>query len=449
MNTILEMANPIEEPESGIFSTGIDYLGKPKNVTIQKDIITCPSFFEVSLPIYDNTKLSLKLPEKINLPSIEHNAYISILSNGSKIKLEKFMAENESLLIYTEALISDSFWLIVYLFQIKNEEKQKMIKMREESEIKFKSSSQKKVKISSDSNQLPPISPANSNKIIHSKDKSEEIIQTILKRMSKNYFNFFIRVCDLGQTVAYDSYLNEFKDFMTYNVYYSIYLTFPKSRHLFNEQFQNRLMEIFSYLFNGVTIENHFNKMNWELDLGKGNIIEEFPVCKEEEQLILPEVSEIKEFIEKNFQLSKYKKAITKSKANIVYTNNKKTRRYFQRKEVKSDILNTPLYRLYAENNKFSTLNLLKPIKITNRKIIDIQDISKKHKKFIEEGKRIYKDFENKKSKFEEFKKAKLEEYAKRAKVLTNNENRIKEEMAEIRIMRAQEYANYLLFISK
>lgn len=36
-------------------------------------------------------------------------------------------------------------------------------------------------------------------------------------------------------------------------------------------------------------------------------------------------------------------------------------------------ILNTPLYRLYAENSKFQTLNLIKPIKFNQTKNIDME----------------------------------------------------------------------------
>ena len=40
-------------------------------------------------------------------------------------------------------------------------------------------------------------------------------------------------------------------------------------------------------------------------------------------------------------------------------------------------ILNTPLYRLYAENNRFETLNMIKPIKFSQRKVVNIQQKTK------------------------------------------------------------------------
>lgn len=39
---------------------------------------------------------------------------------------------------------------------------------------------------------------------------------------------------------------------------------------------------------------------------------------------------------------------------------------------ITTTILNTPLYRIYAENNKFETLNLIKPIKFSQRRVMDI-----------------------------------------------------------------------------
>ena len=61
---------------------------------------------------------------------------------------------------------------------------------------------------------------------------------------------------------------------MTHPVYYSIYLAFPKSHHLFNEEFINRIVYFFTYLFNGLVSENNFVELQWGLDLGKGYYIE-------------------------------------------------------------------------------------------------------------------------------------------------------------------------------
>jgi hypothetical protein len=43
-----------------------------------------------------------------------------------------------------------------------------------------------------------------------------------------------------------------------------------------------------------------------------------------------------------------------------------------KRMTITTTILNTPLYRLYAETHKFETLNMIKPIKFSQRKVMDI-----------------------------------------------------------------------------
>ena len=43
-------------------------------------------------------------------------------------------------------------------------------------------------------------------------------------------------------------------------------------------------------------------------------------------------------------------------------------------KLIKQTILNTPLYRLYAETNKFETLNMIKPINLSHRKPIELKE---------------------------------------------------------------------------
>jgi hypothetical protein len=41
-------------------------------------------------------------------------------------------------------------------------------------------------------------------------------------------------------------------------------------------------------------------------------------------------------------------------------------------------ILNTPLYRFYTENNKFETLNMIKPIKLSKKDNYDVDAVEKK-----------------------------------------------------------------------
>ena len=73
---------------------------------------------------------------------------------------------------------------------------------------------------------------------------------------------------------------------MNQNVYYSIYLPFPKSRYLFGEDFRNRVVFYFAYLYNGLTSEYSFVQLYWELGLGKDNIIENFVKYKDEHHMI-------------------------------------------------------------------------------------------------------------------------------------------------------------------
>ena len=41
---------------------------------------------------------------------------------------------------------------------------------------------------------------------------------------------------------------------------------------------------------------------------------------------------------------------------------------------IQTSICNTPLYRMNAENLKFETLNMIKPIKLKQRKIFDTNE---------------------------------------------------------------------------
>jgi len=64
---------------------------------------------------------------------------------------------------------------------------------------------------------------------------------------------------------------------------------------------------------------------------------------------------------------------------------------------VATTILNTPLYRLYAENNRFETLNMIKPIKLSQRKIVDIEKKSKLDSEYLTQVKNYAKEMNKKK----------------------------------------------------
>ena len=426
----MEEVTPIDDINSivnlnennGAFATGIDYIGgnKPeKEITlplIKKQtppkaeepkpeiiLIKSPTFFEVHPPQYDPNNLSLPIP--VDIIKIKKNALNSINTSG-KSKFSEFL-KKPALKELIDALISDSFWFVVCFFQSKNENYSK----------------------SEDDPQNPKIKTISKNEQI-------KLISEILCRMSCNYFKFFIRVCDMGQTRKNDSALNSFKNFMSHSVYYSIYLAFPKSRHLFNEEFRNRIVYFFTYLFNGLVSENNFVELHWELDLGKGNIIENNTKEKDIIPMKLPTMTELQSLIDKIMNKNKFKGKMKK--------NGKK-----RKEEVNTDILNTPLYRIYAETHKFETLNLVKPIKMSNRKIIDIYAINKIHAGYVKFAKDTLREAADRKVQYMKKIKEKEDEYQKQINEIKANEDRVKKELENIKLQRVQEYANYCIFLSK
>jgi hypothetical protein len=408
----------LNENSGGGFATGIDYIGENKT---PKEIILPPiktptppkqeepknkseTFFEIQVPQYDPNNLSLPIP--VDIVKIKKNALNSI-NSSKKNKFSEFL-KMKALCELIDALISDSFWFVVCFFQSKNENYGKP-----EDDTQYSKS-----KISSKNDQLKPISE-------------------ILMRISSNYFKFFIRVGDLGPIRKNDSALNSFKNFMCHSVYYSIYLAFPKSRHLFDEEFRNRIVYFFTYLFNGLVSENNFVELHWELDLGKGNIIENNSnKSKDIIPMKLPNMTELQNLIDKILNKDKFKGKLKK--------NSKR-----KRDEVNTDILNTPLYRIYAETHKFETLNLVKPIKMSNRKIIDIYAINKIHAGYVKFAKDTLKEAAERKAQYLKKIKEKEEEYQKQINEIKINEERVKKELENIKIQRVQEYANYCIFLSK
>ena len=407
---------------NGAFATGIDYIGgnkQEKEITlppIKKQtppkleeakseiiIIKSPTFFEVHPPQYDPSNLSLPIP--VDIIKIKKNALNSINTSG-KTKFSEFL-KKPALRELIDALISDSFWFVVCFFQSKNENYTKNEEDLQNSKIK-----------------------------IMSKNEQTKLISEILCRMSCNYFKFFIRVCDMGQTRKNDSALNSFKNFMSHSVYYSIYLAFPKSRHLFNEEFRNRIVYFFTYLFNGLVSENNFVELQWGLDLGKGNIIETNIKTKDIIPMKLPNMTELQGLIDQILNKDKFKGKMKK-----------KTK--LRKEEVNTDILNTPLYRIYAETNKFETLNLVKPIKMSNRKIIDIYQMNKVHAGYVKFAKDTLRNAAERKAQFLKKIKEKEEEFQKQINEIKSNEERVKKELESIKIQRVQEYANYCIFLSK
>lgn len=85
-------------------------------------------------------------------------------------------------------------------------------------------------------------------------------------------------------------------------------------------------------------------------------------VLETENELVLPEISDFDKLIKSNL---KNQEILSRGKPQT--SNNSKM-------TINASILNTPLYRFYAETNKFETLNMIKPIKINQRKAMDISE---------------------------------------------------------------------------
>ena len=168
---------------------------------------------------------------------------------SDKNKLAHILKDDE-LNKLTDAMISDSFWFTVSFFNTINKEKKE-----NHNNKKFSSKEEKLL-----SNSL-----------------KEAVI--ILKRISENYFKFFIKLCDETATARKDqkdlkdNILEIFYDFLSQCVFYSIFLAFPKSRFMFDNTFRFKIVSMFAYIYNGLIIQN-FNLDHWDLDLGTGNIIE-------------------------------------------------------------------------------------------------------------------------------------------------------------------------------
>ena len=196
------------EENNGAFATGVNIIGQKKEVilppirkqtppkqqiiptesSIIQVTIDSPTFFEKAIPEYNPNFLSLTIP--VDLSKIKRNALNSI----GKVKFNHFV-QNAALNELMDALISDGFWFIVGFFQNSNENL-----IEKEDDIRIK-----KIKISN-------------------RNEKKLVISSILRRMSTNYFKFFIRVCDMGPSRKNDPALNAFRDFISQCLFYSIYL---------------------------------------------------------------------------------------------------------------------------------------------------------------------------------------------------------------------------------
>jgi hypothetical protein len=199
----------------------VDYLESSENLQSTKH------FEEAVPPRYNPENLSLELQMDITL--IKRNAIKNFINKG----IFNAVLTDQTLNQLVDALISDSFWFVVCFFQSFNLQDKKK------------------------------------------SDAMKKKVNEILKRVSTNYFKFFINLCDDDCVIKKkDPVLNLFRDFMSQCVFYALHLGFPKSRHIFNDEFKKRIVSLFAYLYNGLNSQNNFSIDHWDLDLGKGNIIE-------------------------------------------------------------------------------------------------------------------------------------------------------------------------------
>lgn len=112
-----------------------------------------------------------------------------------------------------------------------------------------------------------------------------------------------------------------------------------------------------------------------------------------------------------------------------------------------STILNTPLYRLYAETNKFETLNMIKPIKLKQRKYFDNEEKEKKINHNIKVVRESMKYAAYLREESRKFKEENTKYYNAKNKEISANIQRLKNEFNDIRVQRNAEYANYCIFI--
>ncbi len=367
LHPISEFIQFYTKSESNLFKTEIDsstqkfkssFTGKSEMKDMNQGLL---KDFESAYPYeMSNTELSYKIP--IEIYQVKLNANKSHIKSKFNIILQD--TELDSLI---DAMICDSFWFIVISFKI-NTAKEKNKK------------------------------PDNNNSIL---------ISDILKRLSKNYFNFFIKLCEVDKNgtannlpslkvksktvsdefnqkkdeersfhyhskintaVNKNSILDAFHDYMSQCVFYSLYLSFPRSRLNFNYAFKQFLVSFFGYMFNGLSIHIKYNTDHWELDLGTGNIIEEDDSKKKFDQERLPSLIFMEDLIKSKLKSNRKYGCIGKKLETLREKNIDKN------PVITNDILNTPLYRMNAENLKFETLNMIKPIKLKQRKTFDTNE---------------------------------------------------------------------------
>ena len=113
-----------------------------------------------------------------------------------------------------------------------------------------------------------------------------------------------------------------------------------------------------------------------------------------------------------------------------------------------TNILNTPLYRMNAENLKFETLNMIKPIKLKQRKMFNTNEQEKIVNQNLTAATKSWKYVQELRKDFNEFKIENQKKFNSQHKEINANIKRLNKEFAEIKALRNAEYINYCIFIN-
>jgi hypothetical protein len=216
----------------GVFKTVVDLIRitkKNHEDSFENIDYMVKTFLDAMPPRLKTDHISLEIP--VELSSIRLNAA------GCPSYKGKFntLLKDPYLCNIVDAIICDSFWFVICFFRLANQK---------------------------DKN--------NNEKLTKKTD-------VILKRISKNYFTLFINLCDQNCVVKKkDPVMNSFPDFVAQCVYFSLFLSYPKSRAVFNDNFRKRLASLFFYIYNGLNTQQIFSTSHWVLDMGTGNIIENY-----------------------------------------------------------------------------------------------------------------------------------------------------------------------------
>lgn len=236
-----------------------------------------------------------------------------------------------------------------------------------------------------------------------------------------------------------DLILDSFHDYMSQCVFYSLYLSFPKSRHKFNYCFKEFLISFFGYMFNGLSIHIKYNTNHWQLDLGSGNIIEDDNRNNDES---LPKMHFMENLIKSKLKSNnKYGNIGTK-------LNRLRKKNIENNPIIQTNILNTPLYRMHAENLKFETLNMIKPIKLKQRKTFDTFEQEKIVNSNLQAASKSWKVVQDLRKDYKSFELKNQNKFNLENKEITSNIRRLNKELAEIKAIRNAEYVNYCIFIN-